>query len=112
MDLLSPVREVFGLVLPLLDRLPAIRAVLGFGLVFFLPGFAWSLLFFEQLKLLERIALSLALSIVAVTLSVFFANRLLNIKLTGLNSVLIIIVVTILPIIAYYLNRVIKRKRA
>lgn len=111
MDWLSPVRELFRFVFPFLEGLPAIRAILGFMLVFFIPGFAWSLIFFKQLKVLERIVLSFGLSIVLVTLSLFFANRLVNIRITGLNSVLIIIVVTILPVIAYYLNRVIRRKK-
>lgn len=109
-DWLSPVRELFGFVFPFLERFSVIRAILGFILVFFLPGFAWSLIFFKQLKALERITLSLALSIVLVTLSLLFANR-LGLRITGTNSVLIIIVVTILPVIAYYLNRVIKRMR-
>ena len=109
MDWLSPVRELFGFVLPFFERLPAIRAILGFVLVFFLPGLAWSLIFFKQLRVLERIALSLAMSIVGVTLSVFFANR-LGMRITGLNSVLVIIVVTILPVMVYYLNRVIRGK--
>ena len=82
---------------------------MGFILVFFIPGFAWSLLFFKQLKMLERIALSFALSIVLVTLSIFFVNR-LGLRITGLNSVLIIIVVTILPVVAYYINRVFRHK--
>ena len=111
MDWLSPIRELSGFVFPFLERLPVIRAILGFALVFFLPGFAWSLVFFKQIKVLERILLSFALSIVVVTLSLLFVTRLSEIRITGLNSVLIIIVVTILPIVAYYLNRYIRRRR-
>jgi len=101
---------VFGLVFPFLERLPVIRAALGIVLVFFLPGFVWSLCFFRQLKALERITLSFALSIALVTLSLLFINRLTGLRLTGTSSVLIILVVTILPVIVYYLNRVIRRK--
>ena len=111
MDWLSPIRELFGFVFPFLERLPVIRAILGFIVVFFLPGFAWTLVFFRQIKVLERVTLSFALSIVVVTLSLLFANRLGGLKITGLNSVLTIIIVTILPVSAYYLNKLIKRRR-
>jgi uncharacterized membrane protein len=110
-DLLSPIRELFGFVLPFFESLPVIRAILGFILVFFLPGFAWTLVFFKQIKVLERILLSFALSIVVVTLSLLLVTRLTGTRITGFNSVLIIIVVTILPIVAYYLNRYIRRRR-
>ncbi len=111
MDWLSPIRELFGFVFPFLERLPIIRAILGFILVFFLPGFAWTLVFFRQINVIERVTFSLALSIVVVTLSLLFINRLLGIRITGVNSTLVIIVVTILPVVAYYLNRLIRRRR-
>ncbi len=111
MDWLSPIRELFGFAFPLLERLPVIRAILGFILVFFLPGFAWTLVFFRQINVIERVTLSLALSIVVVTLSLLFMNRLIGLRITGLNSVLVIIVVTILPVLVYYLNRLIRRRR-
>lgn len=111
MDWLSPIRELFGFIFPFLERLPVVRALLGFILVFFLPGFAWSLVFFRQIRVFERIILSLALSIVVVTLSLIFVDRLTGIRITGFNSVLIIILVTILPIVAYYLNKFIRRRK-
>ena len=111
MDWLSPIKEFFGFVFPFLERLPVIRAILGFILVFFLPGFAWTFVFFGQIKVLERITLSFALSIVVVTLSLLFATRLSGLRITGINSVLVILVVTILPVVAYYLNRFIKQRR-
>lgn len=111
MDLLSPIRELFGFVFPFLERLPVIRAILGFILVFFLPGFAWTLVFFRQIKVIERIPLSFAMSIVVVTLSLIFASRLSGLKITGLNSVVVITVVTIVPVVAYYLNKFTKRRR-
>jgi len=110
-DWLSPIRELFGFISPFLERLPVIRAILGFILVFFLPGFAWSLVFLRKIRVLERIVLSLALSIVVVTLSLLFANRIGGARITGFNSVLIIIGVTILPVVGYYLNKFIRRRR-
>ena len=109
MDWLSPIRELFGFALPFLERLPVIRAILGFVVVFFLPGFAWTLVFFRQITVLERVVLSFGLSIVVVTLSLFVVSRLIAIN--GFNSALVIIVVTVLPVAVYYLNRFIRRKR-
>ena len=86
-----------------------IRALLGFILVFFLPGFAWTLVFFKQIKVVERIALSFGLSIAVVTLSILASNVLLGVSITGFNSLLIIVVITIIPILFYYLRRLMKR---
>lgn len=108
MDWLSPIRQIFEFALPFLERLPIIRAFLGFILVFFLPGFAWTLVFFRQINPIERIVLSLALSIAVVTLSILALNLLLGVSVTGLTSLLIIIVVTIIPVVFYYLKKLIK----
>lgn len=111
MDWLSPIRELFRFLFPFLEHLPVIRAMLGFVMVFFLPGFTWTLVFFRQINVVERAAFSFGLSIVVVTLSLLSLNRLMGVRITGFNSVLVIIVITILPVVAYYLNRFIRRRR-
>ncbi len=111
MDWLSPLRELFGFIFPFLERVPIIRAILGFILVFFLPGFAWTLVFFRQINVIERVTLSFGLSIVVVTLSLLLLNRLIGISITGFNSVLVIVAITVLPVLVYYLNRFIKRRK-
>jgi uncharacterized membrane protein len=83
---------------------------LGFILVFFLPGFVWTLIFFKQINVIERIALSFGLSIAVVTLSLLALNKLFGISITGFNSVLIIIAVTVAPVAFYYLNRLIRSR--
>jgi uncharacterized membrane protein len=105
---LSPIREVFEFALPFLDSLPVVRAILGFVLVFFLPGFAWTLVFFggKQISIIERLALSFGLSIAVVTLSMLALNRVIGVKITGFNSVLIVVAVTIVPVIFYCFKRV------
>ena len=110
MDWLSPIRQIFEFIFPFLEKLPAIRAILGFILVFFLPGFAWTLVFFKEINVIERGALSFGLSIAMVTLSILALNVLLGIRITGLNSVLIIIVITIIPVAVYYLKRFMLKK--
>lgn len=111
MDWLSPLRGLFGFVFPFLESLPIIRAILGFILVFFLPGFAWTLVFFKQINVIERVTLSFGLSIVVVTLSLLLLDRLIGISITGFNSVLVIVAITVLPVLVYYLNRLVKRKK-
>ena len=91
--------------MPVLERLPAFRALLGLILVFFLPGFAWTLVFFKRLHIMERIVLSIGLSMAVVTLSLLALNKLIGIRTTGSNSVLVIILVTIVPVAIYYITR-------
>jgi len=111
MDWLSPIKEVFEFIFPFLEKLLVIRAILGFILVFFLPGFAWTLVFFRQISVIERVTLSLGLSIAVVTLSLLFMNVAVGIRITGISATLIIIVVTVLPVAAYYLNRFLRRRK-
>ena len=111
MDWFTPIRQLLEFVLPFLERVPAVRALLGLTLVFFLPGFAWTLVFFKRINLFERIVLSLGLSIAVVTLSILALNLLLGVSITGLNSLLIIAVITIIPVVFYYLKRLIKRNQ-
>ena len=110
MDWLSPIRQIFEFIFPFLEKLPAIRAVLGFIIVFFLPGFGWTLVFFKKINFIERIALSFGLSIALVTLSILALNILLGIRINGLNSLLIIIIITIIPVALYYLKRFMLKK--
>jgi uncharacterized membrane protein len=96
-------KELVSLVLPFLDRVPLVRGILAFALVFFIPGFAWSLLLFRQLKALERIALSFALSLAVVTLTLVGANLVFGLKIDPYNSVLVIFIVTLVALGARWL---------
>ena len=96
---------MFGSLLSLAEGLPVIRAVLGVVLVFFLPGFAWTLVFFRQVNILERLALSIGLSIALVTLSVLVLNALFGVRINGTNALLTIIVMTVIPAAIYLYRR-------
>jgi uncharacterized membrane protein len=111
-DLLALIKELMGFALPFLDGSPAIRAILGFILVFFLPGFAWTLVFFSrrQINIVERLALSFGLSIALVTLTILALNLLFGVRITGFNAVLIILTITIIPVVLYYLKKLVKRR--
>lgn len=91
----------------LLDSLPGMRAFLGSILVFLLPGFAWTLVFFNgrPLTILERLVLSIGLSVASVTLSILAMNVVLGMRITTINSALTVLAVTIIPALLYCLNR-------
>ena len=111
MDFLSPIQGIVEFLLPFLDSVPIVRAILGFILVFFLPGFAWSLIFFRQVTVIERIVLSFGLSIALVTLSVLAMNMLFGVRISGFNSTLIIVLITVIPLAIFYIRKFIRRNR-
>ena len=90
-----------------LSYLGALRIIFGSIYVLFIPGFIISFIFFPKTKkfdsdkegidLIERIALSFALSIAIVPLSVFYLN-LIGIKINALNSSLIILGIIIISL--------------
>ena len=67
-----------------------LRAVFGSVLVLFVPGFVIVKLYFKEIDIIERIALSFALSIAIVPLTVFYLNK-LGMRINTLNSFLSII---------------------
>ncbi len=88
MDVISPIKEFFNWAVPVLDNVPIIRAILGIFLVFFAPGFAWTLVLFRQISHLERLVLSFALSLTLVTLSILGLNIMITMRITGFNALL------------------------
>ena len=105
MDLLNMIKQALDFSLPLLEQVPFLRAYLGFLLVFFLPGFAWTLLLFRRMVLIERVVLSFGLSIALVTLVVCALNLLFGVSITGLNTLLTIVAITVIPVIPYGILR-------
>ncbi len=100
------------LALPVLENVPVLRAILGFLLVFFIPGFAWTLVFFRNnVNRLERIVLSFGLSIALVTLSVLGFNVVLNVRITGLNALLIIGLITVIPLGIRFTGRMLRKRK-
>ena len=97
-------------VVPFAERLSAVRAILGFVLVFFVPGFAWTFVLFSRVNIIERVALSFGLSIASVTLSLVVLHVLFGLRINVANSVLTIIVITIIALAVYLLKRFITRQ--
>ncbi|MBI4303542.1 MAG: hypothetical protein HY665_04310 [Chloroflexi bacterium] len=109
MDWLSPAKEFLQLVFPIFERLPAVRVVLAFVMVFFLPGFLWTFVVSWKINIAERLALSFGISVALVTLSLLFVSRV--VKFTGTNSVIVILGLIVLPLVIYYINRFIRQRR-
>ena len=96
-------KSLFDVVFPFFENLSVLRVILGNILVFSLPGFAWSLVFFrgKPLSILERLALSFGLFIALVTLSILAAHTIFGVDITGLNAAIIIVIITVIPLAIY-----------
>ncbi|MFC1983985.1 DUF1616 domain-containing protein [Chloroflexota bacterium] len=98
--------EAINFILRYLDYVPAVRIIISCVIVLLLPGFAWTLIFFKKLSTLERIAFSFGLSLAVVALSILVLNVVFKVRITGFNSLIVIILVTIIPLLIYYAKRI------
>jgi uncharacterized membrane protein len=96
--------------LPFPDKVPAIRGIIGVIIVFFVPGYAWTLATFRRINVIERIGLSIGISIATVTLSVLILNLLLGVNITGINALVTIAIITVIPLEIYLARRYTNRK--
>lgn len=87
----------------MVDIVEIIRIIFGSVFVLFLPGFAWSFVFFarEEIDWIERIALSFGLSIALVPLAVFWLNYFLGVKINLLNVSVVILALIGAAVVAY-----------
>lgn len=90
--------------------LSIIRAIGAFIVVFFVPGFAWTLVFFKKITIIERIVLAIGLSVALVVLAVIVLNVIFDIKINGFNALITIIVLTLIPTGIYLIKRFVLRK--
>ena len=76
------------------------RIFFGSVFVLFIPGLAWSYVFFARKRIdwIERIALSFGLSIALVPLSVFWLNWLFHVPITLLSTCLVTLGLIAIPI--------------
>lgn len=89
-----------------LTLVESLRIVFGAFYVLFLPGFAVVYFFFKDRDLIEKIALSFALSIAIVPLIVFYLNYIFKIKITALNVFLIVLaIISIVSLLARYIHK-------
>jgi len=105
--------ELLDFAVPFAQQFPALRAVAGFIIVFFLPGFACTFVFFNRVSVIERIVLSMGLSIAIVTLGVLVLHVLFGMTITGSTSLITIAVIIVLAVITYFIKRyIVKRMKA
>ncbi|MBA7656131.1 hypothetical protein ES703_64045 [subsurface metagenome] len=73
--------------------LELLRIIFGSVFVLFLPGLAWSFVFFkkDEIDVIERIALSFGFSITLVPLIVFWLNWLLKVRINIVNVTAVIL---------------------
>jgi uncharacterized membrane protein len=90
-----------------MDVLEVIRLFSGGIFILFVPGFAWSYVFFARKNIdwIERVALSFGLSIALVPLTVFWFNFLFQVKVTLLNTCLVVCGLTIIPAVYILIKR-------
>lgn len=88
----------------LMDFINLLRIIIGSLLVLFIPGFAWTFIFFnkKEIDIIERIALSFGLSIALVPLTIFYLNFLFKVKINLINSIIVVLILTAIPIIYLY----------
>jgi uncharacterized membrane protein len=91
------------------EPLQIIRAIFGGILVFFIPGFAWTLVFFSKIHIFERVAMAIGLSIVLITLSLITLNVIFKLDINLVNSLITIAVLTVVPVGIYVFKRYRKR---
>jgi len=94
----------------------AIGLIIGTILVYFLPGFIWTYVVFDKRQLLvgdepsaairalERVALSVGLSLVLVPLTTFVLNAFIPLSPSILNTLLISLLPTAIGIVLYSLR--------
>jgi uncharacterized membrane protein len=89
-----------------MDILDGMRLFFGGLFVIFVPGFAWSYVFFARKNIdwIERIALSFGLSIALVPLCVFWLNWIFHMKINLLSTSLTVCGLIIIAV-AYILAR-------
>lgn len=95
-----------------------LRVIAGLILILFIPGYVLTWAFYprkQDITDIERIALSFALSISGVMLSVLFVDLVLGIDTTPVNIVITILALTFLAVFAwkihlFIINKELKQK--
>ena len=90
-----------------MSMLEGLRIFFGSAFILFVPGFAWSYIFFARKNTdwIERVALSFGLSIALVPLAVFWLNWLFHVEVTLLNVSLITCGLTAIPAVYILIRR-------
>ena len=90
-----------------MNILEGLRIFFGAVFILFLPGFVWSYVFFARKSIdwIERVALSFGLSIALVPLTVFWLNWVFDVKITLLNTSLMICSLAAIPAVCVLIRK-------
>ncbi len=83
------------------------RTAFGLVFLFLIPGFALTLVIFprmDEIRLVERVGLAGALSIVADVVTTLFIDLVLNVPTTGLNIFLALLTLTLAALAVWRLE--------
>ena len=94
---------------PFLGRLPLIRAIVWFIIIFILPGLAWTFFFFKKMNIVWRLTLAFFLSIAVAVLSVVVLHVIFGVRITEFNSMITIVAIVAVPLAFSYLKKLIGR---
>lgn len=89
-----------------------LRAVFGLAIVMIIPGYAWSRILYgkNEIDLLERVGLSIGLSIALVTLIVLGLNM-GGMPITATTTILVAVGLTAVPLVSEQVYfRILKKK--
>ncbi|MBU0649488.1 DUF1616 domain-containing protein [Patescibacteria group bacterium] len=92
-----------------MSLLTFIRVVLGSVFVLFVPGYFLMQAFFkkEEIDFLEKITLSIVLSITSVPLAILFLNVIFGVKINAVNTTVIILMIAV---VSYIYTKYIKKE--
>jgi uncharacterized membrane protein len=97
-----------------MNGLEALRIFLGTVFVLFVPGLAWSYVFFARKKIdwIERVALSFGLSIALVPIAVFWLSWLFQMKVNLLSISATVVGLTVLAMVYLFTRRSTRARNA
>jgi uncharacterized membrane protein len=91
--------------------------IIGTMLVYFLPGFPWTFVIFDggviqldkegsaMIRAIERIVLSVGLSLVLVPFTTFVINVFIDVRPSVLNSLLVSLIPMTIGLVVFYLRK-------
>ena len=82
-----------------------LRAIGGFALIFFAPGFSWTLVLFNKLDIAERIVVSFGLSIAIVTLVSYVPAKAFGLPISVPSVLISIATAVCIPLILYSIRK-------
>ena len=82
-----------------------LRAIGGFALVFFIPGFAWTLVLFRELHIMERIVLSFGLSMAIIAMISYIPSKVFGLPITVSNVLISTAAIVCIALALYAVRR-------